>query len=370
MSSRYLAIVLMVVSPSCTPSQGADIPPTDTDVRRSVERGLAFLEKGGVAWMKERGCASCHHVPFLLWSHNEAKLRGFPTNDEKLDAWINWTLVNMLARGQEDGGGLETLTQVLLGRDRSSAWRQKPPRHNQTVDPYETLWEFLLEKQKADGSFPSEGQRGFPEDISTSWALLALASRDTAKAPKDVAEGLKKYGLGPGMTAKLQKLDERIPQSQSRALAWLKSSKPDDSTQAVLLRMAVAAKLGDPDRAEAARKELVGRQKTDGGWAYQNGGEQSDAFATGQALFTLSMGGVKPDDPVIAAARQFLPKTQRPDGSWFVSSRSIHNEKVGDEYRKRTDEVYSYWGSAWATLGLLHTLPTRKEDVVVPVQDR
>src|SRR6185295_13124159 len=40
-------------------------PVNDTAVRDTVSRSLPFLEKEGVAWMKDRRCMSCHHVPFL-----------------------------------------------------------------------------------------------------------------------------------------------------------------------------------------------------------------------------------------------------------------------------------------------------------------
>jgi squalene-hopene/tetraprenyl-beta-curcumene cyclase len=337
--------------------RAAEERPAENEVRHSIERGMAFVERGGVAWMNERGCASCHHVPFLLWTHNEAKDRGFAVDTQKLENWTNWTLVNMLARGKNDGGGLETLTQVLLGRDWSSKWRQKPARHNKTVDPYETLWGFLLDKQKPDGSFPSEGQRGFPEDISTSWALLALASRDSEEAPKDVSEGLKKRGFGPALTGQLQKLDDRIPKAKEQAITWLRSVNPDPSTQALLLRMLVSARFGDRERADAMRKNLIERQKPDGGWAYKESGDLSDAFATGQVLFALNTLGTEGDDRVNARATHYLLRSQQPDGQWRVRSHSIHSEKVDDEYLKRTDDVYSYWGSAWAVIGLLQMLP-------------
>lgn len=336
-----------------------DEPPGQSEIRNSVEQGLAFLEREGVTWMSERGCASCHHVPFLLWTHNEAKQRGFTVDRQKLDSWTNWTLVNMLARGKGDGGGLETLTQVLLGRDRSSRWREKPPRHNKTVDPYETLWAFLLEKQKPDGSFPSEGQRGFPEDISTSWALLALASRDSGKAPKDTSEGPKQHGFGPALTGQLQELDGKIPSAQERALNWLRSAKADQSTPALMLRMLISARFDSPERSTAIRKELVGRQKPDGGWPCQADSPLSDAFATGQVLFALTTIANDHDRPIVARATHYLLQTQHPDGQWRVSSHSIHSEKISDDYRKRTDDVYSYWGTAWAVLGLLQTLSSR-----------
>src|SRR4029434_75522 len=135
MHLQCLIAVFIIVSLTGVPGRGADAPATDAEVRASIRVSLTFLERGGVAWIKERRCASCHHVPFLLWSHYEAQQRGFPMDAGKLEIWNDWMLVDMLARG--DGGGLETLAQALLGRDRSSPWRQKPLRHRKTVDPYE-----------------------------------------------------------------------------------------------------------------------------------------------------------------------------------------------------------------------------------------
>src|SRR4051812_21344890 len=55
----------------------------DTAVRDAVSRSLPFLEKEGVAWMEGRSCMSCHHVPFLLWSHRSAQARGFKVDSQK-----------------------------------------------------------------------------------------------------------------------------------------------------------------------------------------------------------------------------------------------------------------------------------------------
>src|SRR6478609_2114539 len=62
-----------------------------TAVRDAVSRSLPFLEKEGVAWMKDRGCMSCHHVPLLLWSHRSAQAQGFTVDSQKLAEWDEWT---------------------------------------------------------------------------------------------------------------------------------------------------------------------------------------------------------------------------------------------------------------------------------------
>ena len=72
-------------------------PVSDTAVRDAVSRSLPFLEKEGVAWMKDHGCMSCHHVPFLLWSHRSAQAQGFTVDSQKLAEWDEWTRKDSLA---------------------------------------------------------------------------------------------------------------------------------------------------------------------------------------------------------------------------------------------------------------------------------
>src|SRR6266478_3883176 len=69
----------------------------DTAVREAVSRSLPFLEKEGVAWMKDRGCMTCHHVPLLLWSHRAAQAHGLAVDVKKLAEWDEWTRKYSLA---------------------------------------------------------------------------------------------------------------------------------------------------------------------------------------------------------------------------------------------------------------------------------
>ena len=69
----------------------------DSAVRDAVSRSLPFLEKEGVAWMEDHHCMSCHHVPFLLWSHRSAQAHGFTVDSQKLAEWDEWTRKDSLA---------------------------------------------------------------------------------------------------------------------------------------------------------------------------------------------------------------------------------------------------------------------------------
>ena len=60
---------------------------------------------------------------------------------------------------------------------------------------------------------------------------------------------------------------------------------------------------------------------------------------------------------IIREARKYLLASQQPDGSWLTPSKNISNTTVPERLKVR-DEIYHYWGTAWAVLGLLETLPT------------
>ena len=81
--SRVFFLTLFCLCSMIAAVQADDpAPVSDTAVRDAVSRSLPFLEKEGVAWMKDRRCMSCHHVPFLLWSHRSAQAQGFSVDSQ------------------------------------------------------------------------------------------------------------------------------------------------------------------------------------------------------------------------------------------------------------------------------------------------
>jgi hypothetical protein len=94
-------------------------------------------------------------------------------------------------------------------------------------------------------------------------------------------------------------------------------------------------------------KELSSRQNPDGSWSWGKG-FPGDPYATGQSLYALGRAGVKNDDPVVQRAWKYLLERQRPDGSWYAPTKKPEN---------KDNPVAPYWASAWATIGLVRTLP-------------
>ena len=110
----------------------------------------------------------------------------------------------------------------------------------------------------------------------------------------------------------------------------------------------------DPKEVAAAAWNLLQKQRPDGGWAQLDGGS-SDAYATGSALVALHQSGeLKTDSPAYRAGLAYLLKTQRPDGTWFVKSRSKPFQpyyESGFPYEK--DQFISITASGWATAALV-----------------
>ena len=82
----------------------------------------------------------------------------------------------------------------------------------------------------------------------------------------------------------------------------------------------------------------------------------SDAHTTGQALYAmLSRRSVGTDHSAAVKARDFLLKTQTPDGSWPMTSRPRADRP--EEGAAKNLEPISYFATAWAVLALLQHLP-------------
>jgi hypothetical protein len=188
----------------------------------------------------------------------------------------------------------------------------------------------IVKRQAADGTWKPggqlPGQRRPPVEtqaVTAMWAVLALSSLENA--------------------------DEPQKQARQRALDWLKNARPGISAESLLLHMLVEKDQGHAERAQEMLQELLQRQNSDGGWSWLKG-EKSDALATGMVLYALGNMNLKPRHAAIQGAWSFLAQTQRDDGSWYVPT-----TKKGK--KEDNDGMSSYWGTAWAVIGLARTLP-------------
>jgi squalene cyclase len=96
-------------------------------------------------------------------------------------------------------------------------------------------------------------------------------------------------------------------------------------------------------------------QHADGGWA-QTPNLSSDAYATGQVLYTLHELGHPASDPVIKRGIAFLLRTQAEDGTWYVKSRAMKIQPYFESgFPYGPDQWISQSATAWAAMALAVT---------------
>jgi squalene-hopene/tetraprenyl-beta-curcumene cyclase len=329
---------LVVAFSLCVSLQGADAGgdrPDAVQLRAVAQRSVPFLETRGQEWIDERNCVSCHQVPFMLWSLREAQQHGLAVDEAKLRDTFAWSVdMKHWAASVDEAkfseqtvadGNIDSLYQLIFAA--GYAGEKELPQSPEWVKSYAA---HLVKRQQADGSWKACGQ--FPTqkrparestEASTMWTLLALAPQDE---PEDA-------------------LKEQI----QRAREALAKAEPGKSSEWWALRLLVERRYGEKSRADELLAELLGKQRDDGGWGWLVE-QDSDALATGFVLYALRGEEDEKSRAAIGRAHKFLVDTQQDDGSWKVASTQARHKGA-------VKPTTIYWGTAWAVIGILSTLP-------------
>lgn len=221
---------------------------------------------------------------------------------------FSWVLSGLASQNQPASEATAAMTMVLA--------RQQSP---------DGCWTFSLPRVPMQSSF---------------FTFSALAARAMATyGPKaDAAE-----------------IGERLGKARQWFLTAPAKSSEDRASKLLGLKWTGA----DPKSKEQAAADIVADQRPDGGWS-QLPNQQSDAYATGQALYALRVGGgMAADDPAYKKGVRFLLLTQDSDGSWFVSKRALPANNYFDAGFPHGESQYSSFnGTCWATLALLGAVNT------------
>jgi hypothetical protein len=143
-----------------------------------------------------------------------------------------------------------------------------------------------------------------------------------------------------------------------RGRKWLWTVKAE-STEDAAYQLLGLHWAGEPgEKLAGLAKALLSQQRTDGGWA-QLPKLESDAYATGQALYALSRAV---QHPTTSRAWQqglrFLLGTQYDDGSWHVVSRAYpFQPTMNSGFPHGRDSWISAAGTSWAVLAMTEALP-------------
>jgi hypothetical protein len=138
-----------------------------------------------------------------------------------------------------------------------------------------------------------------------------------------------------------------------RARKWLSKVKPLNQEERVFQLLGLHW-AGEPaTRLQKLARGLLAEQREDGGWA-QLPKLESDAYATGQALFALhEAAGIRAGNAQFARGVEYLNSTQADDGTWFVARRAFpFQPTMRSGYSYNRDGWISAAGSSWATMAL------------------
>lgn len=196
--------------------------------------------------------------------------------------------------------------------------------------------EEIVKKQQPDGSWEFFATLRRPpinesQTTDAAWIIMALEGETGPDAPESQRAAL------------------------SNAIAWLDAAKLSDIHQDKFMKVLLGARSGKPrETMQTTIDELLALQRADGGWSQTVPELKSDAFATGQTLYVLSLAGYTAERPEVKRGIDFLVATQSPDGSWPMISRSTPDGSPGSS---KLLTPITCAASSWATLGLTRLVP-------------
>lgn len=302
-------------------------------VEKAVRRAIPLLQSVGPSFIanSEESCASCHHQSLPVMALGLARQRGFPVDQKILREHAAETRQVLAAKRELflQGLGLPDRLDpayLLVGL---AAARLDPD------DTTKALVRFLKLKQASDGRWTPTFYR--PPMDGSDFTATALSVR-----------ALQCYGTK----------DKETKNRIERARTWLVNAIPKNTEDAAFQLLGMGwAEASQSDR-DKSKSRLLALQRPDGGWG-QLTGLASDSYATGQVLVALHQaGGLPTTHPAYQRGIDFLLKSQREDGSWFVATRSIPLQPYFESgFPHGRAQFISCAATCWATMALALTVP-------------
>jgi ankyrin repeat protein len=304
----------------------------DRPIAAAVEPALALLEKQSYNFIRIGGCNSCHAQDLPSAAAAIARDHGLPAPKE-----IPQLPQSMHTLNPERIMDLAVPSVVSIGWEMFDFGSNGVSRNEYT----DAAVRYIKSMQTAGGDWDAFESRRPPMNTGI-YQTAALA-----------VFALKMYGP-PAEKADTEK-------ALARAAAWLEAAKPAATQDRAFHLLALAWTNPKSASIAAFAKALAAAQRRDGGWS-QLPFMGSDAYATGQALYALSVAGHMPaSDAFYAKGVKFLLNTQAADGSWHVRSRSIWVQPYFESgFPYGHDQWISAAGTSWAVMALAVTVDPRE----------
>lgn len=291
----------------------------------SIEKSIGLLQKSGEQFSRVSGCYSCHHQSLPQMAFGIARTHGLRVDEPAARQQVDATIAVLKGVYEEALQNRDRIpdppiavSYTLLGLAASSYQRDEIT---------DAMAHVVAAWQGADGAFHPLPAIRPPLEANT-FTATALSLR-----------ALQLYGTHP---------DERV----ARASQWLRAAAPRTTEERAMQLLGLAWSRGPADALHRSAKALLAAQRPDGGWA-QLDGLETDAYATGQALVALQTAGHAVSSVEYQRGVAYLLRTQFPDGSWLVRTRTFPVQPPKDSgFPHGKHQWISAAGTSWATMAL------------------
>jgi squalene-hopene/tetraprenyl-beta-curcumene cyclase len=318
-----LTVLTTVLAGDEPPSEPPAVPkpaPTRPDEplapALSLGRAAEYLDGVATAWVRDKGCASCHtNYPYLMARRTVGGL-GAPVL-----VWMRKFFEDRVAGWGPDGKGGslppeddEAVTEVVataatLAFDDAQSTGKLHPRTRQALA---AMWAV----QREDGSWNWNKHRLPPQELDEYFGVVYAALG---------------VGHAPGGYARSEAAKEGV----TRLRSYLKKNAPPNLHHKTWLLWASLRLDGLMTAAERQEtiEALLALQHPDGGWALASLGDwkrqsgepndkigPSDGYASGLVLYVLRQAGMSSTDRPIQRGVSWLKTHQRVSGRWFTRS--------------------------------------------------
>lgn len=299
--------------------------------REAIEKAVARLQPIGPVFNERTNCISCHDQSLPAVAVKLAGDKGVPVSRElaahptraTLAVWSPTKERILLGSCQNDAAFVENTTYGLF------ALAEEGVAPSPVTDAVALC---LASLQHADGTWKVRDPRpplGDPSPLS--YAALAIRGL-TAYTP----------------TGRRADAQARIAKTRE----FVRRAVPSDTQDQAFKLLALAWSNASPSEVAREVERLRALQRPDGGWG-QLPTMTPDAYATGQALYALHVGGLASGSEAYQNGTKYLLRTQLEDGTWFVRSRAFGFQPYFDAgFPHGTDQFISAAATSWAAIAL------------------
>ena len=303
----------------------ADVPLSagEQSIPEAVQKAMALLEKQSPQFVKKGGCNSCHNQYLPSAAVALARDRGIPVPKELMQIPLE-----LIERSPERTMNMAASSPNSLGYEMFGFAANDRPADEYT----DSLVHYLKLRQSPNGHWATTGNRPpltYDAYITTAMVVKALGHYSPPAESRDTEKRL------------------------GRAAQWLESAKPVTTQERAFHLLGLKWSGGDEAVIRKSARSLVETQREDGGWS-QLPTMGSDAYATGEALYALHLAGkLKVGQEVYQKGMRYLLRTQAPDGSWHVKTRSFPLQPYFESgFPYGPDQWISASGTSWAAMAL------------------